>query len=87
MQTTVLLYYWQNMDESQKEQCLKTMKIGKSAFYEKSKNPGKLKVTEAHAFRDFVRDTFDHEWKIEDVLATVEESTGAIIPRKPQIID
>lgn len=84
MQTTVLLYYWQLMDEIQKEACLERMKIAKSAFYERSKNPGKLKVTEAHAFRDFVRETFSHKWNIEDILGTVD-STGTIIPRKPKI--
>jgi hypothetical protein len=73
MALTVFRYYWQKMDNIQREDLLRKMGVSESALYRRLRNSDLLSLKEAEAFKNHVFECFEK-------TITIESLTNEIIP-------
>lgn len=78
--TPVPIYYFGNMNQLQKKECIQSVGISKSAFYRNLKSPGRFKVSEAREFIAHINQCFNESLNTEDFLKSIDEN-GQMVKR------
>lgn len=71
MALTVFRYYWNKMDNIQREDLLRKMEVSESGIYRRLKNMELLTLREAEAFKSHVFDCFQVTIKIESLTQEI----------------